>query len=924
MQSTDYPSNPKYLAISAHASQGGPGGLLSYALHKDEYFWPENILGTNHPPIVNAGTDQTVKPGDAVHLDGSQSKDPDGDTLTFQWVQRSGTPVTLTGATTAAPAFTAPTGLNQDETLTFELTVSDGQFTSTPDAVSVRVDSRSNIASLATVTASSQNSVAAQTADKAVDGVIDGYPGDVTREWATVGEGVGAWIKLSWPVPYAISRIVLYDRPNLNDGIISATLTFSDGSSVAIGALNNDGTATELIYPAKVITDLTLTVTGVSSTTTNVGLAEIQVYGYASSQTQYSVTVNEFPAGAGTVAITPSKASYYQGEQVTLTATPSSGYLFSSWSGDATGTASPVTVTVDANKTITANFTPFGLSSISVNPAGVTGGTTAQGTVTLNSPAPSGGTVVALSGDSSAAGVPASVTVPAGSASADFTITTTPVAASTPVTISAVYAGVAKTTTLTVNPPTVSAVIVNPSSVTGGTASQGTVTLNGPAPSGGAVVALSGNSSAATVQESVTIPESSTSATFTIATTPVATSTAVTISAAYAGVSKSATLTVNQPVLTSLSIAPSTVTSGTPSQGTVRLNGPAPAGGITVSLSSNKSPVAAVPSGVTVAEGSATASFGITTYTVTKSTPVTIAAAYGGVSQTAKLTVNAPAGGTVTVTLSPATITGGASSTGTVKLSAAAPTGGLVITLSADQGATLPASVTVPRGATTATFIIGTVPVAAATPVIISASSGTSTATATLTVNPPALTALTLSPSSILGGTSSTGTATISGPAPSGGLIVVLAGNSSSVAVPESVAIPEGATTASFTITTTPVVAATPVTISAMCAGVTKTATLTVNPLGLSSLTLSPTSVKGGTNSQGTVTLNGPAPLGGITIALSDNSSNVTVPASVTISEGSSSTTFAITTTSVKSSTTATISASYGGATVTATLKLTK
>jgi uncharacterized repeat protein (TIGR02543 family) len=138
----------------------------------------------------------------------------------------------------------------------------------------------SNIASLATVTASSENPQTGQTAVKAVDGVIAGYPGDYTREWATNGQGVGAWLNLSWSAPYSVNQVVLYDRPNSNDNIASATITFSDGSSIVIGPLNNDGTATTYTFSARVITGLRMTVTGVGSGTANIGLSEMQVYGY--------------------------------------------------------------------------------------------------------------------------------------------------------------------------------------------------------------------------------------------------------------------------------------------------------------------------------------------------------------------------------------------------------------------------------------------------------------------------------------------------------------------------------------------------------------------------------------------------------------------------------------------------------------------
>ncbi len=58
----------------------------------------------------------------------------------------------------------------------------------------------------------------------------------------------------------------------------------------------------------------------------------------------------------GTVTKTPNQATYTYGTNVVLTAVPNVGYQFSSWSGDASGTVSPLNVNMIANKNITANF----------------------------------------------------------------------------------------------------------------------------------------------------------------------------------------------------------------------------------------------------------------------------------------------------------------------------------------------------------------------------------------------------------------------------------------------------------------------------------------------------------------------------------------------------------------------------------------
>ena len=188
------------------------------------------------------------------------------------------------------------------------------------------------------------------------------------------------------------------------------------------------------------------------------------------------------------------------------------------------------------------------LTAVAVNPTAVNGGTNVTGTVTLGSPAPTGGVVVSLSSDNVAAALPSSVTVAAGASTATFTVTTTAVNATTNAVITATAGAVTKTATLTVNqaPITFSALSLNPTSVRGGTNSTGTVTLSRASTTATTVTLSSSSATRARVPASVTIPAGATSATFTITTTTTTSTRTATISATALGTTRSATLTMTR------------------------------------------------------------------------------------------------------------------------------------------------------------------------------------------------------------------------------------------------------------------------------------------------------------------------------------------------------------------------------------------
>ena len=185
------------------------------------------------------------------------------------------------------------------------------------------------------------------------------------------------------------------------------------------------------------------------------------------------------------------------------------------------------------------------------------------------------------------------------------------------------------------------------------------------------------------------------------------------------------------------------------------------------------------------------------------------------------------------VSASPSSVVGGGGATGTVSLSASAPAGGASVLLSsASSAVTVPAAVTVAQGMTSATFGIATSAVTMPTSTTISASYGGLTKATTFTVTPasaPALASVALTSTSIVGGTSTTGRATLTAPAGSGGAVVTLrSSNPTLVGVPASVVVPAGATSATFTVTTTVTKRNATAAVYATYASVTKTASLTV------------------------------------------------------------------------------------------------
>jgi hypothetical protein len=110
------------------------------------------------------------------------------------------------------------------------------------------------------------------------DGVVGGFPGDIANEWCSDGEREGAFVRLAWDAPVSIGKITLHDRPNDFDQVQAGLLVFSDGTTLPVGELADDGkTGTEISFAPKTVTWVAFFVTKVKPGTLNIGLAEMVV-----------------------------------------------------------------------------------------------------------------------------------------------------------------------------------------------------------------------------------------------------------------------------------------------------------------------------------------------------------------------------------------------------------------------------------------------------------------------------------------------------------------------------------------------------------------------------------------------------------------------------------------------------------------------
>jgi hypothetical protein len=284
----------------------------------------------------------------------------------------------------------------------------------------------------------------------------------------------------------------------------------------------------------------------------------------------------------------------------------------------------------------------------------------------------------------------------------------------------------------------------------------------------------------------------------------------------------------NTPTVSQLTLSPTSVTAGGTVRGTVVLSRAAGASGAVVELRSSNPQLAWCPAQITVPQGQTTGTFNIGT-AANGVGSVVITASSGGVSRTATLQV-VSAFRVQAVSVSPTAVAGGQAATLTVRLTAPAPAGGVQVSLSSGSShASLPASVLVPAGHSSASVRVTTSPVAQRVRATLTATLNGSHGSTELTINPPAPVALTLSPSAVPSGRSATASVFLNASAPPGGLwLRVSNSNPNRVWTPETVYVPAGARSAQFPVSTFPGRGAVSVQITVATDGGSRSATLSV------------------------------------------------------------------------------------------------
>jgi len=145
----------------------------------------------NNPPAANAGSNQTVVEGVTVTLDGSESSDPDGDTISYQWTQIGGILSTLSDPKAAKPTLVTPIVSPGGMILTFELVIKDDEDLQDSAQVTITVN----------------------------DNGIEGFPDDVLTMTCSTGKEIGIKVESDLVSITAVDPVTITDSSDKPDNL---------------------------------------------------------------------------------------------------------------------------------------------------------------------------------------------------------------------------------------------------------------------------------------------------------------------------------------------------------------------------------------------------------------------------------------------------------------------------------------------------------------------------------------------------------------------------------------------------------------------------------------------------------------------------------------------------------------------------------
>jgi hypothetical protein len=374
--------------------------------------------------------------------------------------------------------------------------------------------------------------------------------------------------------------------------------------------------------------------------------------------------------------------------------------------------------------------------------------------------------------------------------------------------------------------PALASVEMDSSVVIGGQPATGRVNLTGPRHLTPAAVAITEDSAFAVPSSpNATVAVGATQGTFSLITAATRENRLVTVSAQLRGTTVTTQFTIRPPQVTRLIALRPTIIGGALGRFRVELDGVAPTNGIAVSLSDDSTAILA-PAAVAVAAGQTSAEFDAPTAQVTTSRTAVVTATLG---TSASATVGIVG---CTLTATPSSVTGGTSATGRIALTSNAIGQPITFDLTDDSPSTGFANptVSIAAGTLAVEFNIITAAVPTDRTATITATGQGIARTAPLRVLAPALQSVAMNPTQVRGGQNSTGTVTLTGRAPAGGIVVTMQPGAAIVQLPASVIVAAGQSTANFTATTNAVNQTLMITIAARHNGITRTTTLILTP----------------------------------------------------------------------------------------------